>query len=227
MNKKDPIFWWASGVFVLGLILYAITQIDIFFILLIAAYMLRPTLASLGLAGKYVDERELSIQYRSSNIAFFVMMIACVIFAAILKADNNHAGQMFNMVILIGIVAKALFSVLSSKNFREAAPKIIISVGLFAAIFAGMGAIHHGIFSISFLMNSLPGIVIALIGVMSRYYPRAIAVVMLIITISLMIFILRREISWATVGTALIVGVPLSLASFGLWRKLKVTEKEG
>ena len=200
---------------------------DIFFILLIAAYLLRPTLASLGLARKYVDERELSIQYRSSNIAFFVMMVACVFFAAILKAENNHTGEMFYMVILIGIVAKALFSILSSKNFREAAPKIIISVGLFVAIFSGMGAIHHGIFSINFLMNFLPGIVITLIGVMSRYCPRAIAVVMLIITISLMVFILRREISWATVGTALIVGVPLLLASFGLWRKLKVTEERG
>jgi hypothetical protein len=227
MFKKDPIFWWASGIFVLALILFAITQIDTFLALMVLAYLLRPTLASLGMAKKYVDERQLSLNYRSSNIAFFVMMVACVFFAAKLRAENNHLSEMFYMVIVIGIVAKALFNVLLSKNFREVAPKIIIAVGLLVALFSGMGSIKHGIFSIDLLMNILPGVTVTGIGILSKYYPRAAAIVMLLVAISLVIFILRKDISWATVGTVLIIGVPLLSASFGLWREPKISSEEG
>ena len=82
--KKNPIFWWASGIFVLGLILFAITQNQIFILaFIIAAYLLRPTLASLGIAKKYVDERQLNLNYRSSNIAFIddgCLRLLCRIF---------------------------------------------------------------------------------------------------------------------------------------------------
>jgi len=108
MIKKDPIFWWATGIFALALILFAITQNDFFLLtLLVLAYLLRPTLASLGLAKKYVDERQLSLHYRSSNIAFFVMMVACAFLAAKLRAENNHIGEMFYMVMAIGIATAA------------------------------------------------------------------------------------------------------------------------
>ena len=224
--KKDPIFWWASGIFVLALILFAITRIDTFLALMVLSYLLRPTLASFGVAKKYVDERELSLNYRSSNIAFFVMMVACIFFATKLNAENNHIYEMFYLVIIIGIAAKALFNVLLSKNFREVAPKIIVSVGLLLALFSGMGSIQHGIFSINFLMNALPGLAITGIGVLSKYFPRVIAIVMLLITISLVVFILMKDISWGTIGTALIIGVPLLAASLGLWLEPKPITEE-
>ncbi len=226
MFKKDPIFWWASGIFVLALILFAITQIDSFLTLIILAYLLRPTLASLGVVNKYVDERQLSLNYRSGNIAFFVMMVVCAFFAEKLRSENNHIGEMFYMVMAIGIVVKALFNVLLSKNFREVAPKIIITVGLAIALFSGMGSIQHGIFSINVLMNVLPGLAIIGIGVLSKYFPRAMAVVMLLVTISFVIIILKRDISWATIGTALIIGVPLLVATLGLWWEPKSTIEE-
>lgn len=216
-KKKDPIFWWAWGIFALALILIAITQLDIFLVLVVVAFLLRPTLASLGMAKKYIDERDLSLNFRSGNIAFFVMMVACVFFAAKLKAEDNNVGEMFYMVIMIGLVAKGLVYTLMSKKFRKIAPKIIIVVGLFVALFAGMGSIQHGLFSMNVLMNSLPGIIFIVIGVLSKYYPRSIAVVMLLMTISLIIFILMKGITWGQVGTALIIGVPLLLASLGLW----------
>jgi hypothetical protein len=50
--KKDPIFWWACGIFILVLALYAVTQYDAILMLIVFAYLLRPTLASLGLAKK-------------------------------------------------------------------------------------------------------------------------------------------------------------------------------
>ena len=106
MFKKDPIFWWASGIFVLALALFAITQNQFWLTLMIASYLLRPTLASLGFAKRYVDERQLSISYRSGNIGFAVMIIVCVIFAIKLSAEGNHDFEMFAMAIVIGLAAK-------------------------------------------------------------------------------------------------------------------------
>lgn len=226
MFKRDPIFWWASGIFVLSLALFAITQIDTFLALMVVAYLLRPTLASLGLAKKYVDERQMSLNYRSSNIGFFVMMVGCVFFAAKLRAEGDHTGEMFYMVIVLGIVAKALFNVLLSKNFREMAPKIIISVGLLVALFGGMGSIRHGIFSISFLMNILPGLVMTGVGVLSKFYPRASAIVILLLAAAFIIERMIRDTSWATIGTILIIAVPLLAASWGLWREPGASTEE-
>lgn len=74
MIKRDPIFWWASAIFVLGLILFAVTQDQVWLALGIVSYLLRPTLASLVVAGEYVDERQMSLHYRSGNLAFAVMI---------------------------------------------------------------------------------------------------------------------------------------------------------
>lgn len=219
MIKRDPIFWWASSIFILALVLFAITQVDTFLALMVVAYLLRPTLASLGLAKRYVDERQLSIGYRSGNIAFFVMMIACIIFAAKLRMENNHTGEMFNLVIVIGVVAKALFNVLLGRNFREIAPKIIISVGLLVALFSGMDSVRHGVFSVHFLRHILPGLVMVGLGVLSKYYPRVTSVIILLAAIAFLISRLIIDTSWATIGTILIIDVPLFAAAWGLWRE--------
>jgi|GEM_PF-4058614 len=218
MFRKGPVFWWACGIFVSALILFAVTQLQIFLMLIVAAFLLHPTLASLGMIKKLVDERELSINYRSSNLAFFVVMIGCVFFAAKLESENDHAYEMFYMIIVIGIVAKSLFYTLLTNNFRNTGPRIIITVGLFVALFSGIGYIDHGVFSLEFIMNILPGLILTVMGVISKYRPRAIAVAIFLATVSLIIFIIRNEITWATTGTALIVGVPLLSASLGLWR---------
>ena len=86
MIKKDPIFWCASGIFVLALLLFAVTNQQLWLFMMIISYMLRPTLASLGVAKRYVDERQMSIYYRSGNIGFAVMIICCVMFAVKLSA---------------------------------------------------------------------------------------------------------------------------------------------
>ncbi|MEN8191829.1 MAG: hypothetical protein ABFS12_03365 [Bacteroidota bacterium] len=219
MFKKDPIFWWASGIFVLVLVLYAITQNDVILMLIVFSYLLRPTLASLGLAKKFVDERQISLNYRSSNIAFAVTIIACIFMSAKLRAENNDAAEMFFLVIILGIVAKALFNVLLTKNFREVAPKIIVSVGFFITLFKGIGSIDHGIFSLNFFMNILPGLIIIGVGIASKYFPRTIGIIVLIIGIILEVKIFSRGFNWAQAGTALIVGVPLLAASWGLLRE--------
>ena len=220
-KKKDPIFWWTWSIFTLTLVLFTLTGMDIFLVLIVIAFLLRPTLASVGMIKKYTDERELSINFRSGNLAFFVMMVACVFMAAKLRAEDDHAYEMFYMIIILGMTAKALFYVLMTKNFRETGPKIIITVGLMVAVFSGMGSIQHGLFSMNVLMNSLPGIIIIGIGALSKYYPKVAAIIMLVISISLVTFILMKGITWGQIGTALIIGVPLFSASFGLWKEPK------
>jgi hypothetical protein len=224
MNKKDSVFIWTWGVFVLSLVLFAFTESDVFLVLVVAAFMLRPTLASVGLLKKSVDERELSINFRSGNVAFFVMLLACVFMAAVLRAEKNHAYEMFYMVIAVGLVSKGLIYILMSKNFRETAPKIMITAGILIACFSGTGAFDQGVLSLNFIMNILPGIVIIATGIVSRFYPKAGSIAILIITLYLSYFILRRGVNWSSAGTALLVLAPLLAASFGLWRVIE--EKE-
>ena len=79
MYKRDAVFYLATGIFVLSLILFIVTQNMNWLFLGIVSYLLRPTLASLGITGSNVDERQMTINYRSGNIAFAVTVITCVI----------------------------------------------------------------------------------------------------------------------------------------------------
>jgi hypothetical protein len=227
MFKRDPIFWWACGIFILVLALYAVTQYDVILMLIVFAYLLRPTLASLGLAKKHFDERQMSLNYRSSNIAFVVTIIACILMSAKLRAENNAAAEMFFVVIVIGAVAKALFNVLLTKDFREGALKIIVAVGFFVALFAGMGQIKHGVFSLDFFMNILPGLVLIGIGMMSKYVPRIASILVLVLTLSFIIWRIIKVGFEDAIGIILIIGVPLISASYGLWREPRILDDEG
>lgn len=217
MFKKDPIFWAASIIFVLALALFAITQNQFWLALMIVSYMLRPTLASLGLAKRYVDERQQNLYYRSGNIGFAVTLIMCVIFLAKLELENNHAFELFAITIVVGMAAKALFNVILAKNLREGASKIIIGAGLMIALFSVLDA---GSF-VGVLMSALPGLIIAGIGLLSKKYPRVVGI-LVIIAACLMLFVimtigLRNSGSlWTQLLVALIIGAPLLTAGICL-----------
>jgi hypothetical protein len=221
MLKRDPIFWWASGIFVAALVLFAITQDQSWLTLMIGSYLLRPTLASLGVGRKKIDERQMTIHYRSGNIAFAVMMIACVIAAVKLEAENNHAFELFAMAIVIGLATKALFNVILVKDYRAAAAKIIISVGLLVALF---GSFDAGSLA-GRLIQTIPGLAIAAVGLLSRKYPRPIGLVIMVATALLLLVILGKGLTWASLGTAAIVGVPLILAALCLFSRDKIDGK--
>lgn len=216
MLKRDPIFWWATGIFFVALLLFWSTQNQFLLALMIVSYLLRPTLASLGIGRKHVDERQMSIHYRSGNIAFAVTLIACVIFAAKLGAEGNHDFELFAMVIIIGIATKALFNVLLVKDFRRGATKILIGVGLLMALFGSFANWDTGSF-IDIFMNMLPGLAIACVGLLSKVYPRPAAVVILVATALLLWLILSKGFTWAQIGTAMIVGVPMIAAALCLF----------
>ena len=214
MFKKDPIFWLASAIFVLALLLFAITREQLWLFLMIISYMLRPTLASLGVAKRHVDERQMSIYYRSGNIGFAVMIITCVIFAIKLSRENNHDFELFIAAIVIGLVAKALFNVILIRNIRETASKILIGVGLLVALFASLDA---GSFT-GIIISILPGLVIAGLGLFARKYPRVIGIVIMVLAVASMIFILTFKEGWGQIVTAAVIGIPLLIAGAGLFR---------
>jgi predicted neutral ceramidase superfamily lipid hydrolase len=220
MFKKDPIFWWASGIFIMALLLAAITQNQLWLTLLIGSYLLRPTLASLGVAHRYVDERQLSIHYRSSNIAFVVMIIVSIIFAAKLNAEGNDAWEIFNLIIVAGLAVKALFNVILAKNLREGATKIIISAGLLITLFVAMGSVEEGV-TLRSLQRLLPPLTIVGLGILSKHYPRLVGVVVFIATAALEFVILRKGFTWAQIGTAFIIGIPLITAGVCLYLPAK------
>lgn len=215
MFKKDPVFWWATGIFVLAIGLFAVTQSQFWLALGIGSYLLRPTLASLGIGRRYVDERQMSIHYRSGNIGFAVTIIMCVIFMVKLGSEDNHDFEMFAMTIVIGLTAKALFNVILALDLRQAASKILIGVGLLIALFGAFGVFNTGSI-VRIFMNMIPGLAIAGVGLLSRVYPRPAGFLVLAEVAFLFWVIFRRGFGWGQIGTAAIVGVPLILVAFGL-----------
>ncbi|TFH53705.1 MAG: hypothetical protein E4G91_11595 [Candidatus Zixiibacteriota bacterium] len=219
MFKRDPIFWWASGIFVAALGLFAATQDQSWLTLMIASYLLRPTLASLGVGRKRIDERQMTIHYRSGNIAFAVMMIVCVMAAIELAAEDNHAYHLFEMAIITGLAAKALFNVILAKDFQKAPSKIITSVGLLIALF---GFLEGSPPFQDKLMDALPGTALAVVGLLSGKYPRSIGIVIFAITAFLLTMIFSRGRDWGSIVTALIIGVPLVFAALCLFKRDKI-----
>lgn len=212
MFKKDSIFWLATCIFVSGVTIFAFTQNQLWLFLLAGSYLLRPTLASLNIAKSLVDERQMSIQYRSGNIAFAVMIIACIIMAVYQSSKDDHSWEFFNAIVIIGLAAKALSNVFLIGNYRESATKIIMAVGLMFVLFASL---ENG-FSIGALMESAPGLAIVGIGGLSKKFPRIIGVIVLVITAALLFIILQKGFVIGQIITAVVVSVPLTIAGISL-----------
>jgi hypothetical protein len=221
MRKKDPIFWCAAGIFVVSVILASVTQNDLWLFLMVASYLLRPTLASLGVGRRFTDERQMSIQYRSGNIAFAVMLAAAIVLAVVQRMKGDQSWELFNIVIILGLAAKALFNVLLVKNYREAGARIIMAVGLLVTLFtaAENGATAGG------LIESAPWLAIVFIGWLSRKFPRTIGTLMFAVAAALLVFILQKGFSIGQFATALLVCVPLLLAGACLFAR-EVPEPE-
>jgi hypothetical protein len=218
MLKRDSIFWCATGILALGFVLFAITGNQFWVALGIGSYLLRPTLASLGIARKNVDERQMTINYRSGNIGFAVLLITCVLYMAKLETEGNHDFELFATAIIIGLVTKALFNVILVKNYREAASKIITSAGLLIALFASL----DGGSIVGALMQAWPGLAIAAVGVLSKKYPRSMAIAIFVLTSFMLFFVMTVGVrnSGSLSGqmiVAALIGVPLILAGICLF----------
>ena len=121
---------------------------------------------------------------------------------------------MFNIIIIVGLAAKALSNVLLAKNYRQAATTIIITVGLMMTLFSVMS---HA-FSLTTLMESLPGLGVIGVGLLSKKFPRIVGVLVFIATAALEVLILTRGLTIGQFATATVIGVPLVLAGLCLFK---------
>ncbi|MGA9116316.1 MAG: hypothetical protein WB626_06040 [Bacteroidota bacterium] len=212
MRKRDPIFWCAAGIFLLALILAGVTQQQLWLFLMAGSYLLRPTLASLGVGRRFTDERQMSLQYRSGNIAFAVMIITGIVQAVYHNLRNDPSWEMFNIIVVLGLASKALFNVVFGGNRREGAARIIMTVGLLVVLFV---ALENG-FTAGGLIEAAPWLAIVGIGWLAGKFPRTIGGIVLAAAAVLLFFILARGITLAQLATALVVAVPLALAGIFL-----------
>jgi hypothetical protein len=212
MFKKDPIFWLATSIFILGVVIFGLTHNQLWLFILAGSYLLRPTLASLNIAKSLVDERQMSIQYRAGNIAFAAMIIACIITAVDLSIKGDHSWEYFNAIVIIGLAAKALANVILVGNYRESGTKIIMAVGLLLVLFVSL---ENG-FTLGGLIESLPWLGIVVVGWLSKKYPKIIGGIILAITAVLLFFILQKGFIVGQIITAVVVSVPLATAGISL-----------
>ncbi|MBI5019965.1 MAG: hypothetical protein HZB59_00860 [Ignavibacteriales bacterium] len=212
MFNKDKIFWMATFIFVLGIIIAVITQNQLWLFILVGSYLLRPTLASLNIGRESIDERQMSIQYRAGNIAFAVMVIGSIVMSIWESTRGDHSWEFFNAIVILGIAARGLANVILIGNYRESATKIIMTVGLMVILFV---TLENG-FSLGGLIESLPGLGIVGVGWLSKKYPKTIGGIIFVITIAMLFLILSRGFVIGQFITAVLITVPLGTAGIGL-----------
>lgn len=222
MFKRDPMFWLAAFIFILGIAVFGFTQNQLWLFLLAGSYLLRPTLASLNIAKSLVDERQMSIQYRSGNIAFASMIIASIIMAVYQSSRDDHSWEFFSAVVIIGLAAKALSNVFLVGNYRQSGTKIITWVGFLLVLFTSL---ENG-FSIGSLMESIPGLIIIAIGLLSKKFPRSVGVVTLAVMCALLFIIFQKGFVIGQFITAAVVSIPLAIAGISLIVGDRITESD-
>jgi hypothetical protein len=214
LRKRDSIFWVATGIFVASLVLARLGG-DEFLLLMVGSYLLRPTLHSLGFAKKLIDERQMQIQYRASNVAFATMVVGNVIVVLSLMAQGNHVSEMVLAVLLIGLAARAIAGLLMVGDLSLAGPRILIVTGLFLVLF---GAVEEGL-SLGTVLHAVPGLVVVGVGLAARKQPGPIALLLFaLVGLATAVFAFRllrdgRLPEWGAMVTWLFIAGPMLVAA--------------
>jgi hypothetical protein len=222
MTRWDAISWWATGIFVLGAALAAATQNDAFLFLMIGSYMLRPTLYAMGIATKYSDERQMSIQYRSGNLALTIVIAAIIAFAIKARMEGKPADD-FYVLLIVALAARALVGVLMLGDHKAVGVRISVGVGSLLLLFA----LAQTGFTLRALPEAAPGILILLLGLLGKRMPRISGGVFAILAVVAFYFIGFRTghgLTFSQVITALLVSLPLAISAFCF---LKGARQEG
>jgi len=218
LGTRDPIFWSASAIFAVALALGMIVD-NGFFLLMIAAYLLRPTLHSLGFFRALIDERQMQIQCRAGNVAFVAMVLGNVALILSLMSQGNHLWESVLAVVLIGLAVRGLAGLLMVGDPALSGRRIIITVGLFFTLF---GVVEGGVSGA--MAHIVPGLVVIAVGFAARRAPRPVAVGVAVLSVGFAGVIAGpalRQRGGPNAGTALVLAVvvvPLVTAAVLLWR---------
>jgi len=226
MHRRDPIFWAATAIFVLSLVLVVVFGQQ-YLLLMAGSYLLRPTLHSLGFAKTLVDERQMQIQYQASNVAFAALVLGNAAMILYLMGKDDHTWEMVGGVLAAGLTVRALSQLLLVGDLALTGKRILIAVGLLAGLFSAMDAGFPGV-----LLAVLPGLVLVGLGLAAPKAPRAVAGIIVGIAVLFCLLMLPRAIrqpggpNWGTYLTFGIILVPLLTAAICLWRGASPDEAE-
>ena len=213
MRKRDRIFWIAAVIVLAAVVIAALTGDQRWFFLLIAAYLLRPTLAALGVARGAVDERLMVIHYRSGNIAFAVMIVASVVMAVVQRRSGSADWQAFIIVVLLGLAAKSLFSLVLVRNYREAGSRVIMAVG----VLGGLYVLSNTGLTLAGLAAFLCAALLVGMGWLAPKFPKPVGAMTFVAAFILMGVILNKGRTVSEAVAVLLVCVPLLLAAASLF----------
>jgi hypothetical protein len=216
MFKWDAVSWSATGIFALGLVLGG-TAHGAFLFLMLGAYLLRPTLNALGLAKRYVDERQLQIQFHSGNIGFAVAMLAAAALAIKAQVEGRRIDE-YVFIISFGVAAKAIVGLLMAADPRTVGVRIACTIGLLATLFTLLeGGSLTGI-----VIQALPGVIVLSIGLLGLWKPVPSAVLLALAAAFTAYFFGIRGAWTLRWQMLLLVTVPLTIASISLFRSTRV-----
>lgn len=206
MRKRDAIFYTACALFAAGIGLALLGQ-PIALLLVVAAYLLRPTLHAFELAPRFDDERQVQIHSRSGNVAFVAVMLTIVGFSIARLARGEQPDEMY-LLLIIGLVARGVTNLVMHGDLRKAASIIIIVLGLVIATFV---ILSEGVSTGSIIGLSV-GLVIAVAGLLSRKYPRPLGIGIAALAVAMVFWFHLYRFNSNSVPVWLLVGCMLVAA---------------
>jgi hypothetical protein len=208
-RKQGTIYRYAATVYALAVAAIGFLVSPLYLVLLVPLAFVRPILRELNLL-KDVDEREVLIIYRSSHIAFYVMlMLLVIIFLNMAFVKKVELSSEWLLLLIVPVFAKLAASIIMNYSLRKAG---LIIAWAFGAIWTVFALLSHG-FSVAGMMQSLIGVAILAGAAISTRW-RHIGGPILIIEGGLALILVLRA-SWSPMMSlfmSLIMGFPLILA---------------
>jgi len=172
-------------------------------ILLCLGAFLGVLLRSFGVV-RDMDEREEYIDRLATYFSLIVAMLLTMIFFAVYRRPNR---DIFYAIILIPLLVRSLIFVIMTyprESFVSITTKVYGSLLLLFAL------LSHG-FSVDFVVESLPGVVIILMGILATRFKKWAVCFWVFAGIVLYFFMRSPIISVAKVITMVLLIVPLAL----------------
>lgn len=218
LGKRDEIFWAASVIFLVAVALGAFVD-NAYLLLMVASYLLRPTVHSLGFLRRLVDERQLHIQYQASNVGFAALVAGLLTVILVLMRRGDHTWEMLVAVLMVGLTVRALTGLLLVGDPLVAGVRILVALGLLLAL---LGVLEGG--AGGMMSHVLPGLGVAGLGLAGKRWPRPAGAGVLAITVLVAVALLRGALgrgAGAQTGTLIalaLIAVPATIAGVCLMR---------
>lgn len=208
-NGYSSLYRYVVIVYAIGVTIVGFLVSPVYFVLLVPIVFLRPVLRELSIL-KDVDEREVLIIYRSSHIAFYLMlMLLVLIFLNDAFLKKTELPLEWYLLLIVPVFAKFATSIVLNYSLRRAG----LTIGwLFGVIWTGFALLSNGL-NLAGLMQSLVGISILIATAVATKW-RHVGGALLIIEGCLGTILVLRA-GWEPLMKllmSLVMGLPLILA---------------